>query len=230
LWIHIRGALNSVGDTIEHMGTQLSSYPSLRCHVFSRSACPSKDPVEQVWSRVDNLKGQSVFLGINYPFFVGAPGAVEPVIAQAALAPNAAGGGGVGGGGADEELAAAAPGEADEILGDAAAGEADEILANAAAGEADEIPAEAAAGVQEEHAGVVAEVPALPVLIADCVFAAHSRAYHVDTPDPTWSRIHVGGRGPTIGSSVGSYYLKENERRPNAAFWFVPTIPPAPGT
>ena len=144
------------------------------------------------------MKGQSVFLGINYTFFVGAPRAVEPVIAQAALAPDAAAGdgGGVGGGGADEELAVAAPGEADEILGDAAGGEANEILANAAgeddeipaeaaAGEADEIPAEAAAGVQEEHAGVVVEVPALPVLIADCVFATHSRAYHVDTPDPT---------------------------------------------
>ena len=141
-------------------------------------------------------------LGINYPFFVGAPGAVEHVIAQAALAPDAAATG-VGGGGADEELAVAAPGEADEILGDAAAGEADEILANAAAGEADEIPAEAAAGVQEEHAGVVAEVPALPVLIADCVFVAHSRAYHVDTPDPTWSRIHVGGRGLQLAHQWG---------------------------
>ena len=207
------------------MGTQLSSYPSLRCHVFSRSACPSEDPVEQVWSRVNNLKGQSVFLGINYPFFVGAHGAVEPVIAQAALAPDAAaaGGGGVGGGGADEELAVATPSEADEILGDATAGEADEILANAAAGEADEIHAEAAARVQEKHVGVVAEVPALLVLIADYVFAAHSRAYHVDTPDvdtpdPTWSRIHVGGRGPTIGSSAGSYDLMENDRRPNASF------------
>ena len=122
LWIHIRGALNNVGDTIEHMGTQLSSYPSLRCHVFSRSACPSKDLVKQIWSRVNNLKGQTMFLGINYPFFVGSPGAVEHVIAQATLAPDdaaAAGGvGGVGGAGADEELAAAAPGEADEILGD----------------------------------------------------------------------------------------------------------------
>ena len=127
-------------------------------------------------------------------FFFRSPGAVEPIIAQAALAPDVAAATG-GGCGADEELAAAAPGEADEILGDAAAGEADEILANAAAGEANEIPAEAAAGVLEEHAGVVAEVPALPVLIADCVFAAHSRAYHVDTPDPTWSRMHVGGGG-----------------------------------
>ena len=135
-----------------------------------------------------------MFLGINYPFFVRAPRAVEPVIPQAALAP--AGGGG--GGGADEELAAAAPGEADEILANAAAGEADEILANVAgvageilvddaASEANEIPTEASAGVQGEHGAVVVEVEALPVLIADCVFAAHSRAYHVDTPDPTWS-------------------------------------------
>ena len=91
-----------------------------------------------------------MFLGINYPFFVGAPRAVEPVIAQAALAPDAAATVGVCGGGADKELAATTPGEADEILGDAAAGEAEEILANAAAGEADEIPAEAAAGEANE--------------------------------------------------------------------------------
>src|SRR3954471_12783197 len=118
MWIHIRGALNSVGDTIEHMGTQLSSYPSLRCHVFLRSACPSKDPVDQVWSRVDNLKEQSLFLGINHSFFLGAPEVVEPVISQETPAPNDV----AGGGGADKELVAAAPGEADEILTNAATG------------------------------------------------------------------------------------------------------------
>src|SRR4051812_41314231 len=101
------------------MGTQLSSYPSLRSHIFWMSACPSKDPVEQVWSRVDNLKGQSLFLGINHPFFLGAPKVFEPVIAQAAPAPDDV----AAAGGADEELAAA-PGEADEILANAAAGEA----------------------------------------------------------------------------------------------------------
>ena len=74
LWIHTRGArTSSDGDPISHMGRELISYPSLRCHVFLRNAWPWDDPVAPEWIRQDNLQGNSVFVGINFPFFLEPP-------------------------------------------------------------------------------------------------------------------------------------------------------------
>ena len=57
-------------STITH-GEKLMSYPSLWCHIFLRSANEFKDPVDEArWDRLNNLKGHSLFLGINYPFFL----------------------------------------------------------------------------------------------------------------------------------------------------------------
>ena len=76
LWIHIHGDLRGDG-TVAHIGRNLRSYPSLRCHVFARYAYPFHN-LGTGWLRKDNLEGKSAFLGINYPFFLDSLGTSEP--------------------------------------------------------------------------------------------------------------------------------------------------------
>jgi hypothetical protein len=71
MWIHTRGArTSSDSDPISHMGRELISYPSLRCHVLLRNAWPLDDPVAPERIRQDNLQGNSVFVRIIFPFFL----------------------------------------------------------------------------------------------------------------------------------------------------------------
>lgn len=72
IWVHTRGERVSEGAAINHMGRDLLSYPSLRCDVFSRDGVVS-DPVRSVWVRQEELRGGSLFVGTNYPFFLHAP-------------------------------------------------------------------------------------------------------------------------------------------------------------
>jgi hypothetical protein len=72
--MHINGDRNTNAPTQFEDGIQLSTYPSLRCHVFARRAFnldPENDDliVGPVWIRQDNLQGLSLFVGINYPIF-----------------------------------------------------------------------------------------------------------------------------------------------------------------
>jgi hypothetical protein len=72
LWIQIDGDRNSNAPTQFEDGIRLSTYPSLRCHVFTRYPFnlrpEAKDHVDgPVWIRQEHLHGLSVFLGINNP-------------------------------------------------------------------------------------------------------------------------------------------------------------------
>jgi hypothetical protein len=78
LWIQIDGDRHSNGPAQFEDGIRLSTYPSLRCHVFTRHpfnlGLKEEDPVDgPVWIRQDHLHGLSVFLGINNPIFHRAP-------------------------------------------------------------------------------------------------------------------------------------------------------------
>lgn len=75
LWINIRGhGEPSEGNPIDHMGRELLIYPWMRCHVYARDDY-GDDPVTPNWIRREGLQGTSLFVGINYPFLLGAPGA-----------------------------------------------------------------------------------------------------------------------------------------------------------
>lgn len=72
VWVHTIGQAASEGSPVVHMGRQLQSFPSLRCYVYARNV-HLVDPVEPEWVRQDHLMGSSLFVGINYPFFLDAP-------------------------------------------------------------------------------------------------------------------------------------------------------------
>jgi hypothetical protein len=66
----------------------------------------------------------------------------------------------------------------------------------------------------------------ISLLQRDCVFAAYHQARPYYRPVPDWSRIHVNGGAPAIGSQLiyqDSYY---NEWK--APMWIIPTLPRAP--
>ena len=73
------------------MGTNIFSYPNRRCDVFLLPANRFTDPLAGAWSRVDSLNGLSVFVGINYPFFLQAPPATDDAAAAEELEVPAAG-------------------------------------------------------------------------------------------------------------------------------------------
>ena len=79
-WIQVKGYRPILGPSILHMGNKLRSYPLVRCYVFLRSA-HTLDTVEEArWERLNNLKGHSLFLGLNHPIFMLPP----PIDAEAA--------------------------------------------------------------------------------------------------------------------------------------------------
>jgi hypothetical protein len=74
LWIQIDGDRHNNAPAQYEDGIELSTYPSLRCHVFARQpfnlGLEEDGPVDDlVWIRQDHLHGLSVFLGINHPIF-----------------------------------------------------------------------------------------------------------------------------------------------------------------
>jgi hypothetical protein len=78
IWIQIDGDRHSNAPAQFEDGIQLSTYPSLRCHVFARHPF-NLGPEEEdyvdgpVWIRQEHLHGLSVFLRINNPIFHRAP-------------------------------------------------------------------------------------------------------------------------------------------------------------
>lgn len=72
IWVHTRGERVSQGGPINLMGRDLLTYPSLRCYVYSRDGF-GFDPVQSVWVRQEELQGNSLFVGISYPFMLHAP-------------------------------------------------------------------------------------------------------------------------------------------------------------
>jgi hypothetical protein len=64
------------GD-ISQMGRKLQSYPSIRCHVFAKLTFSLHEISSTGWIRVTHLEGKSTFVGINYLFFLDAPGSSE---------------------------------------------------------------------------------------------------------------------------------------------------------
>jgi hypothetical protein len=74
LWIQIDGDRHSNAPAQFEDGIQLSTYPSLRCHVFARHPFKLRPKVKDhvdgpVWIRQEHLHGYSIFLGINNPIF-----------------------------------------------------------------------------------------------------------------------------------------------------------------
>ena len=72
LWIRISGHGPSVGDSIEYMGREIMSFPSMRCEVYARAGHVA-DPVEPEWELQEDLLGRCLFVGLNYPFLLDAP-------------------------------------------------------------------------------------------------------------------------------------------------------------
>lgn len=161
LWIQIDGDRNSNAPVQFEDGIRLSTYPSLRCHVFARHPFnlrpEAEDPVDgPVWIRQEHLHGLSVFLGINNPIFHR-----EPCSDVGRAGPSAGQG--------------------------------------------------------------------MSLLQEDCVFVAYHRARpYTQRPVPEWSRIHMNGGAPAIGSELiyGPTYYNEWE----APMWIFPTMPGAPPT
>ena len=75
LWIHIRGERVPRGDPLYHMTRDLLTYPSLRCYVFARQGL-AFNPLHGGWARQEELQGNSLFVGMNYPFMVHVPDGV----------------------------------------------------------------------------------------------------------------------------------------------------------
>jgi hypothetical protein len=161
LWIQIDGDRNSNAPVQFEDGIRLSTYPSLRCHVFARHPFnlrpEAEDPVDgPVWIRQEHLHGLSVFLGINNPIFHR-----EPCSDVGRAGPSAGQG--------------------------------------------------------------------MSLLQEDCVFVAYHRARpYTQRPVPEWSRIHMNGGAPAIGSELiyGPTYYNEWE----TPMWIFPTMPGAPQT
>ena len=87
VWVRIIGTPDVEGSPIIHMeGRELHSYPYVRCFVYSKDV-HLVDPVDgSDWVREEDLQGGSLFVGLNYPFFLDAPqepgenaGAMVPV-------------------------------------------------------------------------------------------------------------------------------------------------------
>ena len=69
LWVHTRGGQRSEQAMPEYFGRSVRAFPHLRCHVIAR-ASDVLNPADGDWHCLPNLQGNSLFLGMNYPFMV----------------------------------------------------------------------------------------------------------------------------------------------------------------
>jgi hypothetical protein len=69
----------------------------------------------------------------------------------------------------------------------------------------------------------------MSLLQGDCVFAVYHRARpYAQRPVPDWSRIHINGGAPAIGSQLMYQLTYYNEWE--APMWIFSTMPRAPPT
>jgi hypothetical protein len=68
----IRGQGEPVGIPTNYKGKNVWNCPSLHCDVYARNGQVT-DPVDTAWLRQGDLQGNSLFLGVNYPFLLDAP-------------------------------------------------------------------------------------------------------------------------------------------------------------
>ena len=68
----IRGQGEPVGIPTNYKGKNVWNCPSLHCEVYARNGQVT-DPVDTDWLRQGDLQGNSLFLGVNYPFLLDAP-------------------------------------------------------------------------------------------------------------------------------------------------------------
>lgn len=70
-WVLIACHAATDGAPVNYMDRQLQAYNFVRCFVYAKDV-GFGDPTVPEWVRQDNLEGTSLFVGMNYPFFLDA--------------------------------------------------------------------------------------------------------------------------------------------------------------